>query len=502
MFIEPFFVEGLGHQSYLIGSDTTKEAIVIDPRRDVQAYVERAQQAGLQIRYVLETHNHNDFVSGARQLAQLTGAQHVASAEAGLLFPYTGVGDGDELRLGELVVRVLRTPGHTPEHVSYAVYDTARTREAPLLVFTGGDLLVGTVGRPDLLGRELGEQLAPQLYDSIHDKLLPLGDGTIVMPTHGSGSLCGRGISATRTSTIGYEKLTNPAVRQPDKASFVRYVLDGDPSIPAYYARMRPTNQAGPAPMTGVEPRPLPASEVQHLAGHGAMVLDTRTNIAFGGAHIPGAFNVPLGPMLTTWTGWLVPVDVPLVLVLERESDWTDVTTALQRIGFAHFAGYLQSGMESWLERGLPVRRVPQLDVREVDERRRLPGVQVLDVRMASEWQDGHIPGALHLPLGSAMPGELDRLALDRAHLVVVVCGSGYRSSIATSLLQQRGFGDVLNTLGGMAAWNDAHLPTERPEGCCEVGAASVSRDPGMAGEGRQVSHQEDRSSILGGTVR
>jgi hydroxyacylglutathione hydrolase len=464
MYLQQFFVEGLGHQSYLLGSDTTKEALVLDPRRDVQAYAQAALQAGLQIRYVLETHNHNDFISGAKELAACLGAEHVASAEAGLQFPSHAVRDGDELRLGELLIRVLRTPGHTPEHLSYAVYDTARTIGMPLLVFTGGDLLVGAVGRPDLLGRELGRQLAPALYDSLQEKLLPLGDGTLVLPTHGTGSLCGRGISATRLSSIGYEKATNPALQQPDKASFVRYVLAGDPAIPAYYARMRPTNQAGPGPVSVLQPQPLAPQDVLHLTGHGAVVLDTRANTAFGGAHIPGAFNVPLGAMLATWVGWLVSPDAPLVLVLERDDDWATVTTTLQRIGYERFAGYLQQGMTSWLEQGLNVASVPQLDVREVDRRRQQPGVQVLDVRMDSEWEAGHIPGARHLPLGSNMPEQLDELHLDPSRPLIAVCGSGYRSSIAGSLLQQRGYQEVWNALGGMTAWQEAGLPMVQRE--------------------------------------
>ncbi|MCL4544689.1 MAG: MBL fold metallo-hydrolase [Chloroflexi bacterium] len=201
MYLEQFFVEGLGHQSYLFASDETREACVVDPRRDTSIYIQAAKHNGQHIRYVLETHNHNDFLSGARYLAEVTGATHVASAEAGLLFPYRGVHDEDELHLCELTIRVLRTPGHTPEHVSYAVFDASRTPLAPLVVFTGGDLLIGTVGRPDLLGQELGRQLAPLLYDSLHEKILPLGDGTLVMPTHGSGSLCGQSINSTRFTT-------------------------------------------------------------------------------------------------------------------------------------------------------------------------------------------------------------------------------------------------------------------------------------------------------------
>ncbi|HLI27122.1 MAG TPA: rhodanese-like domain-containing protein [Chloroflexota bacterium] len=458
MYFEQFFVEGLGHASYLVASDTTKEALVVDPRRDIQVYVEAIHRLGFELRYVLETHNHNDFLSGARHLAECLGAEHVASAEAGLQFPYRGVREGDELQLGELRIRVLRTPGHTPEHVSYAVIDTARA-EAPFLVFSGGDLLVGTVGRPDLLGRELGEQLAPQLYDSLHQKLLPLGDHVIVFPTHGSGSLCGRGIAGTRFTTIGYERLANPALQQPSREAFVRFVLQGNPGIPTYYARMRPSNQRGPAPFRAPEPRPLPPLAVQHLAGHGAIVVDTRANVAFGGAHVPGAINIGLGPMFATWVGWLLPPDAPLLFVLDRDTDWEAATTALLRIGYEQFAGYLQFGMASWVEHGLPVERVEQLSVHELRQRLLAdPAVQVLDVRMASEWAEGRIERAVHLPLGD-LPRGLDALPLDRTRPVAVVCGSGYRSSIATSLLKGRGFTTVWNVLGGMTAWKEAGYP-------------------------------------------
>ena len=330
MYFEQFFVDGLGHQSYLLGSDSTREAAVVDPRLDVQCYLDAAHAAGLQIRYVLETHNHNDFLSGARSLAERAGAEHVASAEAGLRFPHRGVRDGDELRLGELLIRAMHTPGHTPEHVSYAVYDLSRTGAAPLLAFTGGDLLVGAVGRPDLLGRQLGEELAPQLYDSLHHKILPLGEGTLVMPAHGGGSLCGRDIAQTRFTTIGYEKLTNPALQQPTREAFAAFVLEGNPGIPAYYQRMRPTNQAGPEPFRLPQPQRLPPREVQHLAGHGAVVLDARAQVAFGGGHVPGAYNVPLGAMFATWVGWLVPHDAPLILVLERDDDWNKARESIK----------------------------------------------------------------------------------------------------------------------------------------------------------------------------
>jgi hydroxyacylglutathione hydrolase len=286
VYLKQFFVEGLGHSSYLIGSDYTREAAVIDPRRDVDIYFEEAARAGLAVRYILETHVHNDFLSGARALAERCDAEHIASAEAGLRLPHRGVREGDEIRLGEVLIRVLFTPGHTPEHVTYVVIDTARAEE-PVLVFTGGDLLVGSVGRTDLLGKELGEKLAPLLFDSLHQKILKLEDYVEVLPTHGAGSLCGKGIGKKLTSTIGYERRFNRALQIKNRDDFARYVLSGNPGIPTYYRRMRPANIRGPADWSLREPEPLSAEEVRHLAGHGAIVLDIRPAEIFCDGHVP-----------------------------------------------------------------------------------------------------------------------------------------------------------------------------------------------------------------------
>jgi hydroxyacylglutathione hydrolase len=458
MNLKHYFVEGLGHASYLISSDGTKEAAVVDPGRDVQTYVQEAQAAGLRIRYALETHNHNDFISGARQLSVCVGAEHVASAEAGLKFPYHAVRDGDELRLGELLIKVLSTPGHTPEHVIYVVVDTSRA-EVPVLAFTGGDLLVGSVGRPDLLGKELGEKLAPLLYDSLQNKIMKLEDYVEICPTHGAGSLCGKGMSGKRTSTIGYERHFNPALQRKTRKEFVQYVLSGNPGIPTYYRRMRPINQEGPPVWHVPDPHPLTPAQVTHLAGHGAIILDTRAYDAFGAAHIPGAINVALDTMFTTWVGWLVPADVPMVLILEDDRSWGDVLTRLARIGYEKIVGYLQFGMGSWTQAALPVSHVPQWSVQELHDRLAKENVQVLDVRMDSEWDAGHIVGAVHIVLGD-LPRRFQEV--DRERLTVVICGTGYRSSIATSLLLQRGFRNVVNVLGGMTAWYAAAYPTTR----------------------------------------
>jgi hydroxyacylglutathione hydrolase len=460
MYLQQFFVEGLGHASYLIGSDQTNEALVVDPRRDIAPYLEAASRAGLRIRYVLETHLHNDFLSGARALAERLGSEHLASAEAGHIFPHRAVRDGDEVRIGELLVQVLSTPGHTPEHVSYVVVDTARA-EVPVLVFTGGDLLVGSVGRPDLLGVELGRELAPRLYDSLFGKLLKLEDYVEVLPTHGAGSLCGRSISSKRTTTIGYERRFNPFLQRTAKDEFVDFVLQGNPFVPAYYKRMRPGNLAGCDAFVAAPPLPLSVEDVQHALGHDAIALDTRSPGAFGGGHIPGAYNVGVGPMLATWVGSLLPHDAPMVLVLERADDWEQITNALGRIGYERVIGYLQGGMASWQERGLPLARVAQIDAEELDRWRRTdPALQVVDVRMPSEWETGTVPGARLVTL-SDLPGrEAD---LDPERPTAVICGSGYRSSIATAFLRRHGLKKLTNVLGGMAAYDAAGLEKVRP---------------------------------------
>ena len=457
MYLQQFFVEGLGHASYLIGSDRTREAAIVDPRRDIAVYLDAAATAGLRIRYVLETHVHNDFLSGARAIAERLGAEHVASAEAGLSCRHRAVREGDRLELGELEIAVLFTPGQTPEHVSYVVADASRADE-PVLIFTGGDLLVGSVGRPDLLGRELGEKLAPQLYDSLFGKILKLEDYVEVLPTHGAGSLCGRSISSKRTTTIGYERRFNTFLQKRDRQEFVDFVLDGNPYVPAYYKSMRPGNLAGADSFAAPSPRPLSVGEVQHALAHGAIVVDTRSPGAFGGGHLPGAYNVGLGPMLATWVGSLLRSDLPIVLVLERPSDWNEVVTALGRIGYERVMGYLNGGAEAWQESGQPLLTVEQIDVRELDRRRHtVADLQIIDVRMEGEWEANHIPGAVFVPL-TELPQLLGEI--DPSRPTVVVCGSGYRSSIASAFLESRGVKRLANTVGGMAAWSAAGLET------------------------------------------
>ncbi|HVA24051.1 MAG TPA: rhodanese-like domain-containing protein [Chloroflexota bacterium] len=458
MFLHQLHIESLGHYSYLVASDQTGTAFVVDPKRDVQDYLDLARARQLRVTHIFETHVHNDYVSGARELAAASGARLHASADAALQFEHVPVKEGDEFRFGELLVRVLSTPGHTPEHVSYLVSDTARS-DAPALIFTGGDLLVGSIGRPDLLGQDIGRQLAPQLFESLHSRILSQPDFVTVLPTHGAGSACGANLSSTRTSTIGYERITNPYLQPQTARAFTDLALSGQPTIPAYYDRMRALNQSGPRVLGSLpQPRPMALDEVEQALRDGAVLLDGRQPSAFGGAHIPGSFNAGIGPRFTMWVGSVVPANVPVLLVMDSLADVDEAVRQLIRVGYDDIPGYLAGGIDAWLLAGKSVQQVPQIAVHALLPELANNGAasRVLDVRSAAEWDGGHIAGAIHIP-GGDLPGHVADVPRDKT--VAIVCGSGYRSSVAASVLQREGFEHVMNVVGGMTAWDQAHYP-------------------------------------------
>ncbi|TAK00238.1 MAG: MBL fold metallo-hydrolase [Candidatus Manganitrophaceae bacterium] len=458
MFMEQLFVEGIGHYSYLLGSDENDEAIVIDPDRDIDRYLDLARTNQLRIAHIFETHLHNDYVSGARALAERTGAKVYASAGAQLGFDHVPLKERDTVDIGELRFIALETPGHTPEHVAYLLADRSRS-DAPMILFSGGDLLVGAVGRPDLLGPELAKTLAPQLYHSLKNKILKEEDYLEVFPTHGAGSFCGKNISNKRCTTLGFERHFNIALQQPTEGAFVDYVLKGNPGIPDYFRRLRETNRAGQAetPLLTIG-RPLTVEEVALSIGRGTVVIDARSSAAFGGGHLPGAINIGLSDSFVTWLGWLIPHDRSILFVLEADRDYPEVVRRLYRIGHERIEGYLQGGMKSWLEAGRPIASVPQLSIETLKEKWEKREIETLvDVRLGREWEAGHIEGAVHLFLGEI---EKRIKSLSSSKSTAVICGSGYRSSIAASLLKRSGFAAVYNVVGGMTAWKKAGYPT------------------------------------------
>jgi hydroxyacylglutathione hydrolase len=458
MYFKQFYLGCLAQASYMIGSEG--EAAVVDPRRDVDEYVEEARRQGLRIRYVVETHLHADFVSGHRELAERTGASVVFGAEAGAALPHHPVRDGDEIPLGRLRLRFLETPGHTPESISILVVEP-ESSAVPRMVLTGDALFIGDVGRPDLAGSKgwSAEQMAGRLYDSLHGKLLKLDDSVEVYPAHGAGSLCGRNISKETSSSIGAERRTNYALQPMGRERFVELMTTDLPEVPQYFPRDAALNRQGAPPVRDL-PRPpaLSPAEVGARAGAGALILDVRGAAAFGAGHLPGSIHIALQGQFASWAGTLLPPDRPLILVTDDEAGVDEAVTRLARVGLESVVGYLRGGLASWAEAGLPVQSLPQV---AVDELRRLreEGVSVLDVRRLPEYAAGRVPGAVHVPL-DRLQGEIE--ALDRSRRWAVVCAGGYRSSAAASLLQGHGFRDLFNVVGGTSAWVSAGYPVER----------------------------------------
>jgi len=459
MYLKQFYLGCLAHASYLVGD--AGEAAVIDPRRDVEEYVDEARRQGLRIRYVIETHLHADFVSGHRELAARTGAEIVFGARAEAAFPHRGVREGDELPLGSLALRVLETPGHTPESITVLAVESGTVKAA----FTGDTLFIGDVGRPDLAGARgfTPQQMADMLYDSLHAKLLKLPDDVLVYPAHGAGSLCGRNMSKETWSTIGEQRRANYALQPMAKARFVEMMTTDLPELPRYFGHDVALNRQGAAPLVTLPP--VAALDPERFAArqaNGACVLDVRSAAAFGAGHVPGAVNIGLGGQFASWCGTLIEAGREILLVTDDLDQVGEAVTRLARVGFETVAGHLDGGIAAWDRSGRPLARVPQMPVdelqAELSEAR--PGLQLVDVRRAAEYAAGHVPGAVNLPLD-----RLDRgaLGLDPARPTIVICAGGYRSSAGAALLRRSGFGELYNLVGGTSAWIAAGYPTERP---------------------------------------
>jgi hydroxyacylglutathione hydrolase len=461
MIFQQFVLEELGHASYLVGSESTGEALVLDVRRDVDVYLDAARRQGLHLAYALDTHQHNDYVTGICELSGRSDVELLASARAELGYPARPLRDGDAIELGEIRLEVLATPGHTPEHISLLVTDRARG-EAPALLLSGGALLVGDVARPDLLGSPAHTvEMAQATRRTLEHRILTLPDHVEVYPTHVAGSLCGGHIGSRHSTTIGYERRLNRLLAC--LASSEQFVaeclkLDQLPAVPPYWRRMRRLNQQGP-PRLGalVEPRPGSAAGIAKLQAGGALVLDCRSPEAYGGGHVPGALNVGPGPAFPTWAGSVLPVDTPVVLVLERPSELWEICWSLVRIGYELPRAWLAGGMHAWRTSGRTLAMLPQWTAHDLRrELARDPDLVVLDVRQPAEWLGGHLPGARHIP-GAQL---LDRAGeIPAGPTVAVLCSSGYRSSVAASVLLRGGDRRVVNVLGGMSAWTRAGFP-------------------------------------------
>jgi glyoxylase-like metal-dependent hydrolase (beta-lactamase superfamily II)/rhodanese-related sulfurtransferase len=460
MHFNQFYLNCLSHASYLIGSEGG--AAVVDPQRDVDQYIQEAEAQGLKIKYVIETHLHADFVSGHRELAARTGAEIVYGARAGATFPHRAVTDGEDLALGSIRLRILETPGHTPESISILVADAADAAQPPKLL-TGDTLFIGDVGRPDLVGSKgyTAEQMAAMLYDSLHEKILKLDDAVEVWPAHGAGSACGRNISKEAHSTIGKQRQFNYALQPMPKEEFVRLMTTDLPEAPAYFSKDAEINRGGAQALSEI-PRPgaLSPAETQALSGEGVIVLDVRPGAVFGAGHVPGAINIGLGGQFASWAGQLLRFDTPIIVVAEDDAQVDEAVTRLARVGIENVRGFLKGGIPAWIEANLPVATIAQISVEELRRLLDEPGdLQVIDVRQPGEYAQGHVPAAAHAPL--AHVAELAS-QFDSSRQTAVICAGGYRSGAAASILSRAGFTRLFNVVGGTSAWVSAGFAVDR----------------------------------------
>jgi hydroxyacylglutathione hydrolase len=471
VFVKRFFEPTLAQTSYLIGCAEAKEAIVIDPNRDVEQYLDAAKAEGARVTHVTETHIHADFVSGSRELAARAGATLHVSAEGGTDWQYAFASEpnvarvkhGDKIDVGNVLIEVLHTPGHTPEHLTFLVTDRAGASE-PIAAATGDFIFVGDVGRPDLLERAahvLGtmESSARALYSSLQ-RFRTRPDWLQIWPGHGAGSACGKGISAIPQSTLGYEKRFNWAFKMDTERAFVESVLAGQPEPPKYFAEMKRINREGP-PALGEFPKlpQLDAGMLPKLLAEGALVIDTRRASDYAVGHVPGTINIPLNSAFTTWAGWLVPYTADFYLLVDsrRASTVDDAVRGLAMIGLDRASGYFDTvALDAWVIAGRPLGAIPQLGPADLAASIQHHGITLIDVRNGAEWGTGHIDSARHIPLGYLT----DHLAdIPREKPLVVQCQSGSRSAIGASVLRARGFDRVSNFTGGIAEWIKGGLP-------------------------------------------
>jgi hydroxyacylglutathione hydrolase len=484
MILKRFYDEKLAQASYLIGCAATGEALVVDPNRDVNEYIRVAESEGVRITHITETHIHADFVSGSRELASRTGATVYLSDEGDENWKYAFAAEdgavllkhGDTFKVGNIVIEAVHTPGHTPEHLSFLVTDTAAA-DKPIGILTGDFVFVGDVGRPDLLEKAANvrgtmEAGARTLFRSL-EKFKQYPDYLQIFPGHGAGSACGKGISSVPNSTVGYERMFNWAFSYEDEEEFVQAVLAGQPEPPKYFAQMKRINQEGPRILGGIKrPQRLAENRLEKLLGEGALVIDTRHAADYAQGHIPGTINIALNKSFNTWAGWLIPHGQDFYLLIDDSCTHCvdEAVKDLAMIGIDRIAGYFGTEvLDTWTNHGRKLDTVPQITSKELAEQLRSGDMAVLDVRGRAEWEAGHLPGVeatggsrgINIPVGY-LADRLDEIPRDKP--LVVHCQGGARSAIAASLLRSRGFDNVINLGGGYADWQAAGNPTERED--------------------------------------
>ncbi len=453
MLLETIKSKGLSHNSYFLSDG--EEALVVDPRRDCIIYNQLAKRECTKIKYILETHRNEDYVIGSLELQSLTGAEIAHSKETPFKYGEHTLSDGETLNIGNLKIEALYTPGHTNDSLCYVVYESTKA-DVPLMVFTGDTLFAGNVGRTDLLGLDVWREQSEKLYDSLHDKVLPLGDHVTVYPAHGAGSVCGSEISDRESSTIGYERKTNPLL-QLSKQAFIDHMIEQKLLRPPYFRKMEEYNLNGPplsheAPV----PQPLKVDEFeQEMHQPDTTIIDTREPGAFAGSHIPASLNIWLDG-LSLYPGWTLTYDQRILLVTERKVDVETAKVYLCRLGFDNIVGYLCPGVKEWRNRGKPTGHLGTLSAAMLKEKLDRKEIILLDVREPNEWKEGHIEGAEHIYVGYLME-EANRLPRDKP--IATTCGWGGRGGLAASILKRQGFDEVYNVLGGIKAWKKLGYP-------------------------------------------
>ena len=463
MLFKPFYLGCLSHASYLLADGG--EAAIIDPQRDVQLYLDAAKEAGVTIRWIVETHLHADFVSGHVELARKTGAKILIGHRAGAAFEHVAATHGMEIPIGTSRLRVLETPGHTPEGISLLQLDSSGTPER---LFSGDTLFVGDVGRPDLAAGAGFDApaMASMLYDSLRNVILPLPDAVEVWPAHGAGSSCGKNISNETHSTIGEQRRNNHALQPMSREEFVTSMTTGLAAAPRYFRKDALANRDGAADLDALAiPPAVSPDKVARALAEGVTLLDVRGPDAFAAGHVPGSMAIGLGGQFAPWAGSLVPLDKPVLLVADGDAHVAEARLRLARVGIENVIGFLERGVDGWRSSGRALASLPRVDPASLAGERKQRKPIVLDVRRPGEHETARIPGAVNVPL-DRLEAAIDggTLGIPRDADVVVACASGYRSSSACSLLERKGFGRLTDLTGGTNAWIAAGLPVERRE--------------------------------------
>ncbi|NCC24885.1 MAG: MBL fold metallo-hydrolase [Deltaproteobacteria bacterium] len=457
MYFKQIAVEGLGCFSYCIGCPRARAMAVVDPKRDIQDYLDISRNEGMRITHIIETHVHADHVSGAQELKAATGADIHIQKDSPVSYPRRPLDEGDVIVIGPAQMEVVHTPGHTPHAISLLVTDTARSPE-PEMILTGDVLFVGDIGRPDLAGQEILDEQISNLYTSLYVKLAKYPDHVEVFPAHGEGSLCGRGMSPKRNSTLGYERRANPMLRFASFEDFAREIGSTFPTRPKSFTHIIETNMKG-APLLDTCPmdKAMTPGQFEGEMKRGALVIDVRDSAGFGGFHIPGSVNIGFEKQLANWVGMVVDPDSDLLLVVPGRNEYERMVTELHRIGYDRIFGYLSGGIMSWLLSGRPVAQLPQISPHQLRERQNKTDFTLLDVRTPAERAAGKLERSEHLPLTDILAGKFPSGDPDRE--IVVYCGSGFRSNIAASFLRQHGHARVSSMAGGIFAWTAAGFP-------------------------------------------